>query len=439
MKKKWKTALSKTLKGAVIAGLGVGLLAGCSGNSNKGASQGDESAAKKTDVTLTVMASAGWLRDVDKTLAQKFTDQSGIKIDFQENPGDQYENVLMTRLSTGEGPDVFMAESGLSLLRVQPNKYAVDLSGESWVDRYPDHMIDQVSYDGKIVGFSTWGRDFRAMIYNTEIFEKYNLNEPTSFEEFKQVSDVLLENGITPVYFPGKEEWYNAQVFDAAVNIESKAPGSYAKLNDNTLKYAESPEALKFLDNLKESAEKGYFGDNFLSDTFDQGVAALASGQYAMWQGWATYVNDIEAGGGPSADKFHAFPSPYADDFSVLAMAGAGMTRLINKDSKNVDAAKKYFEFLAEEGNLQEYYDGRPDLLDTTLKGATANPPLNYSHVLETVKDNTLLSLPQAILYNGADGSLGKNIQSMFFDMMKPQQVLESLDMARAKMFEINK
>ncbi|KAA1189286.1 carbohydrate ABC transporter substrate-binding protein [Paenibacillus sp. B2(2019)] len=439
VKKNLRTTFSKALTGVMLTSLGLSLLTGCGESSNTGTSTSNVSGAKKTDVTLSVMASAGWIRDVDKKLAEKFKEQTGIKIDFQENPGDQYENVLMTRLATGEGPDIFMAESGLSLLKVQPNKYAVDLSNESWVSKYPDYAKVQASYDNKVVGFTTWGRDFSAMLYNTEIFEKYDLKEPTSYEEFKQVSEKLLENGITPVYFPGKEEWYNAQAFDAAVNIESKATGSYEKLNNNTMKYAESEEALKYLRNLKDSADNGYFGENFLSDTYDQGIAGLASGKYAMWQGWSTYVNDIEAAGGPSADKFLAFPAPYGDDLKTLAMNGTGMTHLINKDSKNIDAAKQYFEFLAEPENLQEYYDGRPDLLEPTLEGATANPPANYKHVLKTVNDKTLLTLPQSILYNGADGSLGKNVQSMFFNMMTPEQVLQSLDAARAKMFDATK
>jgi len=157
VKKNLRTTFSKALTGVMLTSLGLSLLTGCGESSNTGTSTSNVSGAKKTDVTLSVMASAGWIRDVDKKLAEKFKEQTGIKIDFQENPGDQYENVLMTRLATGEGPDIFMAESGLSLLKVQPNKYAVDLSNESWVSKYPDYAKVQASYDNKVVGFTTWG------------------------------------------------------------------------------------------------------------------------------------------------------------------------------------------------------------------------------------------------------------------------------------------
>lgn len=404
-----------------------------------GTEKSEESSGSDTtneDITITVAASASWIRDIDRELADKFTQETGIKVDLQANPDDQYENVLMTRLASGEGPDIYMGETGLALQRFQTDKYALDLSSEEWAVRYPEWMTDQASYNGKLVGFTTWGRDFRAMIYNSAIFEKNNIAVPTDYKTFTEACDALLAAGITPVYFPGKEEWYCAQAFDGATNIETKAPGTFEKLNNNETTFGESEEAVKYLTNLKDSAEKGYFGENYLSNTFDQGATVMANGECAMWFGWATYVNDIEAAGGPSADTYLAFPCPYADDFSTVAMTGAGMTRMINKDGKNIEACKKYFNFLAEEGNLQTYYDGRTDLLESTLEGATAKAPKDFTAVMEMVGDKTQASPAQAVLYASADGSFGKNIQSMFFGQMTPEQVLDSLDAARQKMFK---
>lgn len=416
---------------ALVGAMTMGMLGGCGSDSSEKGTEG-----KGGDQTITVAASAGWIRDIDRELAAKFEEETGIKVDIQANPDDQYEKVLMTRLSSGEGPDIYMGELGIGLERFQPDTYALDLSNEAWVDKYPDWMVDQASYDGKVVGFTTWGRDFRAMLYNKDLFKKYNIEVPTDYASFKKACETLLDNGITPVYFPGKEEWYCDQAFDGAVNIETKDPGTYEKLNNNETTYAESEEAVKFLENLNDSAQSGYFGENYLADTFDQGQTALASGKYAMWFGWATYVNDIEAAGGPTADSWGAFPCPYADDFSTVAMTGAGMTRMINKDSKNIDACKQYFDFLAKEENLQAFYDERTDLLETTMEGATATAPSCFTDIMKSVDNKTEFSPKVVIKYQTADGSFGKNIQSMFFGQMTPEQVLQSLDSARTNMFE---
>ncbi len=53
------------------------------------------------------MATPEWVTDAEMELAQQFEEETGIKIDFQIVPGDQYYNVLMTKLNGGEGPDIF--------------------------------------------------------------------------------------------------------------------------------------------------------------------------------------------------------------------------------------------------------------------------------------------------------------------------------------------
>jgi len=70
-------------------------------------------------VTLTYLVSQGWLSDAEQELGQKFEEQTGIHIDYQVVPADQYFTVLRTKLNTGEGPDIFGGQSGKTDLRVQ--------------------------------------------------------------------------------------------------------------------------------------------------------------------------------------------------------------------------------------------------------------------------------------------------------------------------------
>ena len=65
-------------------------------------------------VTLTYLTSQGWIFDAEQTLAQKFEDQTGIHIDYQNIPGDQYFTILKTKLNSGEGPDIFGGQSGVT-------------------------------------------------------------------------------------------------------------------------------------------------------------------------------------------------------------------------------------------------------------------------------------------------------------------------------------
>ena len=48
--------------------------------------------------TITVMASQDWVEDSEQELGKKFEEQTGIHVDYQIVPADQYQDLLLTRL-----------------------------------------------------------------------------------------------------------------------------------------------------------------------------------------------------------------------------------------------------------------------------------------------------------------------------------------------------
>jgi raffinose/stachyose/melibiose transport system substrate-binding protein len=80
------------------------------------------------------MASQGWIKDAELELAKKFEEETGIHVDYQIIPADQYFSVLKTKLNSGEATDIFGGQSGKTDLKVQYDveKNAVDLTGEEW-------------------------------------------------------------------------------------------------------------------------------------------------------------------------------------------------------------------------------------------------------------------------------------------------------------------
>ena len=63
-------------------------------------------------VTLSFMASQDWVQDAELDLARQFDEKTGIGVNYQIFPSSQYNNLLMTKLNTGECPDIFAAQSG---------------------------------------------------------------------------------------------------------------------------------------------------------------------------------------------------------------------------------------------------------------------------------------------------------------------------------------
>lgn len=424
MKKKYSKKISIYILVSTIVGV---CFSGC-GESDKA----DILTEPIEQKIITVLASEAMICDADIELAEKFKQETGIEVEIQTVPALKYENVLTTGLQLGEGPDIFVGEYGNELEYFKYEKYALNLSGEKWVENYSDWMIDQTNYKGKVIGFTAWEGDVRAMIYNKDLFAKYNIEVPVDYRSFKEACETLMENEIIPVYFMGSEEWYYRTVFDGAVNIETKEPGTYAKINKNEMTYSQSKEALKFLNNLNDSMQCGYFGEKIFENTLPAGIEALANGEYAMCFAGASYLNNILSVDGVSADSFGVFPCPYTDDMSTITMIAPGITKVINKDSKNIELCKQYFDFLAREENLRMFCEGRMDELKLELvEGATDTCPKCYVELVENTEIKRESAPSVVIKYHKSAKSLGENIRSMFAGEMTAEQVLNVLDWER--------
>ena len=59
--------------------------------------------AYAANTTITLMASQDWIEDAEQDLGAAFEEETGIHVDYQIIPSDQYYDVLMTRLNSGEG------------------------------------------------------------------------------------------------------------------------------------------------------------------------------------------------------------------------------------------------------------------------------------------------------------------------------------------------
>ncbi|NOU70665.1 extracellular solute-binding protein, partial [Paenibacillus sp. LMG 31458] len=292
--------------------------------------------AAKKDVTLTVGASQNWIKDIDRKLAEAFTKETGIKIDFQVNPDDQYMNIVKTKLSTHEAPDVIYMSSGIGMDNFQPDKNFLDLSNEPWAANLKGWAKSGASINGKLYGFNTWSVDGWGVLYNTDLFAKYSLTPPKTYAEFAALCDKLLANGITPIYENGKDEWHLPLWLSGVSTVAGTGADLTAKLNKNEAKFADQAVLETAMTQLNEMNKKGYFGKNVLSNDWDHGYEAIGTGKYAMNLVYTTYQQEvITKFPNSGADKWKMFPIPLGDNQGFATSSG-GIVRVVNKESKNI-------------------------------------------------------------------------------------------------------
>jgi raffinose/stachyose/melibiose transport system substrate-binding protein len=400
--------------------------------------QPGHSAHARQDITITQMASQGWIYQAEMDLGAMFEEETGIHVDYQIVPSDQYFNVLQTKLNTGEAPDIFGGQSGKTDLRINYDitKTGVDLSDEEWVARQDPLVTEQVSLDGKVYGMTLF--DTQAVwiiVYNKDIFADLELSVPTTYDELKAVCQALLDAGITPIYEPISDGWHHVLWFpELGPRYEQVTPGLADSLNANEVALADDPTMLTALQQLKEMYDLGFFGEFALSDANDDAPEFIANGEYAMSVQRTAFAKVVETEYGVPAETFGFFVMPLADN-QVLNLNPAGPSKFIYSGSENIDAAKEYLRFLARPENLQYMIDNTPEFTALSFTGLQYKYSEEEQAFFDAYADSRGTVYQTVVNYiNPQWMDIGQDLSAMFIGDIEPIEVLERIDQRRADM-----
>lgn len=442
--------MKRKLLSVILAAAMAASLAACGSGNNQqaGSAPANDGSAEKTeesgsgeaggsDVVISIMASQDWVQDAEMELAEKFTEKTGIKVDFQIVPSDQYTNLLTTKLNTGECTDIFMAQGGRFDIKTQFNveKNAIDISGESWAGNVDALAAAELSVDGKLYGqpvqdvSSVW-----AIAYNKVLFDKLGLAVPTDFDSFKKVCQAIKDSGVIPIYECVSDGWHHTLWFpESCVAVETKNPGTADKLNNNEETFAGNQVMTTILEQMQEMVDLGFWGDNYMSNEYANSAKSIASGEYAMTVANQGFGNEVEAAGGDlKVDDIGYFVIPLADN-QTMNVNPSGPARFVYSGSKYANEAKMYLEYIASDESLAYLTEN----VSKFNKLPYSNAPIGY---VGPVKEFYEAYSKQATVYQTAVKyvnpqwmEMGASLSAMFVGEMTPEDVLAEIDKLRAE------
>ncbi|HEY5363375.1 MAG TPA: ABC transporter substrate-binding protein [Aestuariivirga sp.] len=399
---------------------------------------GASTAFADAKVTLTYQVDANWIKDGERQLAKKFEEQTGIAIDFQIVPADQYFNVLKTKLNTGEATDLFGGQSGVTDLTLNYNveKNAVDLSNEPWAKQEDPIVAAQSTVKGKLYGLTYWDTLGYVWVvnYNKATFKKFGLEPPKTYAEFKALCQKLKDGGVQPLYEPVSDGWHHVLWFpELGPRYEQATPGLADKLNTNKEKFADDKTMLTDLTELKEMFDLGFFGKNALSDAFADRTKAMSDGKIAMFMAQSAFPQDLHKDyPNISPDDWGVFVMPLADN-QLLNINPAGPTHFIYSGSKHVAEAKQYLDFLTKPENLQTYLDSEPQFFTLPFPGLKTKFSPDLQAFMDAHKDARGVVYQTQINYVNAQWmDIGKDVTAMFTGTESPADVLTNVDKRRS-------
>jgi raffinose/stachyose/melibiose transport system substrate-binding protein len=320
---------------------------------------------------------------------QRFMKQNpDIKVEFTFAPRDQFNQENPMRVSAGD-VDIW-ADFGFSNhiqdyhkgaalpLRYQNIEAGLvePLDGQAFLKNYKAEAVkDAMTYKGKVYGVCVGSVAFSGIFYNKDLFAKYNLQVPTTYEELVMVAETLKQNGVTPFTTAGAAVWpVNMSLFGFLGPLiqDNEAFEKELWMDGPGYKNPKYMEALEKYQNLLLN----YYEDGFQALEYNPHIGRFTSGAVAMLPDGMWQANSIAAAKDLNF-KFGYMPIPASDNAAdnKTFFGKYDLLWMVHAKSKNKAAALKWLEFFSQKDTYQ-YFINTVGFLPTQPDVTVENPVL---------------------------------------------------------------
>jgi raffinose/stachyose/melibiose transport system substrate-binding protein len=350
----------------VAAGTAAALMfAGCSPGSLGSSSEG-EGGASATEITWLHGAEPADVASAKALIAAFKAANPNITIKEETRPGgSEGDNLVKTRLATGDMADVFTYNNGSLLQAIKPAQNLTPLDDQPWASQLDPLFAESSKSDGKLYGGPVGTAFGGGVLYNIPLYKKLGLKVPTTWAEFMANNEKVKADGTAaPVQQTYGDTW-TAQLFVLGDfhNVAAAVPTFAEEYTAGKAKYATTPAALAGFENMQKVRDAGYFSKDFASAKLNEGLKAVATGTAAHYPQLGGSANAIETvAPGKSKDVgFFALPGNDAATNGMTVWPGTSAMYIPKSvEGAKLDAAKKFLEFTATQEGCDAYAEGAP-------------------------------------------------------------------------------
>jgi raffinose/stachyose/melibiose transport system substrate-binding protein len=273
-----------------------------------------------------------------------------IKIEIETRPGGgEGDNIVKTRLATGEMTDVFRYNAGSLFQALNPSETLVDLTDEPWQANILESFKPVVTApDGRIYGAPEEASMGGGILYNKKIYAELGLSVPKSWAEFMANNQKIKDAGKVAVIQTFGDTW-TSQLFVLGdfFNVQAAVPSFAADYTAGNAKYASTPAAMSGFQYGEDVYKAGFLNEDFQAATFNDGVRMVATGEGAHYPMLTFAIGGIAQDYPDNLQDvgFFAIPGPDAASNGVTVWMPAAV--YIPKTTEHLDEAKRFIAFIA--------------------------------------------------------------------------------------------
>ncbi|MBC5689275.1 extracellular solute-binding protein [Mediterraneibacter sp. NSJ-55] len=358
---KWKRICSVALATALTFSLAA---CGSSGSSDKAESKADDGSVKITYLsryTNPEDARAKFFMDKLEEFKELHPE---IEIeDISVTDAEAYMSKMKSLIAAGSVPDVFACSYEMprydlakneTIANIEPILEASDWTGPTDRKYFVGYEFEEEGLDG-VYGVPNNLATIQMFI-NTKVFEDLGLEIPQTWEDLEEVSDTLIENGITPVGLSAKNKPKCVQFF-TMLGVKMYGMEFQKKFADGTIDWKDE-EVKGVLDQYKEWVDKGIFGENAISYAFENVMADFEQGKVAtMFEMSYQFAKISSMSNSADITCVNVFPFEDKMEYKGIWFTDYydGMCIGAKEGTPEYDAAVELFKFMLSQETFNQY------------------------------------------------------------------------------------
>lgn len=310
-------------------------------------------------------------------------------------PEEESGSVLNTRIQNNDSPDIYNEWFSEDFFNKVELGVVRDMTDSPLCDYIMESALEQNKYKGKDY-LLPMTLNFMGVYYNVELFKKYNVDIPTTIDEFWDVCETFENAGITPISAGDKDGWNLAHWGQDVMGVYMPDYSSeFLKIYNGEMKASEMNGISDFADIIVKRSQ--YVQESPLGADSDAMISYFVNQETAMLINGSWWMGTLNASDMQFEYGVFPFPGKTSEDTKVMSNPDYSFVLSSTSSKEEQAAAELFLEYILTEG--AKHYIGQSGS-PSALKDIKADSS-RYESIVPFLDKGLTFRMPQSARWTG--------------------------------------